>query len=141
MQANCIPGYLLESYATDGAHLSAEILAQKVFAQSDALENLGTTIRTDGRDAHLRHYLLQSLIHSLDVVALGSGIILLYAMGLNEVVEHSKSHVRTQGTGSVAQQQGCMHHLTYLAALNYEGCLHTLLHTDKMMVHSTHGKQ
>ena len=70
MQCNRIAGDLLQTYTTNGAYLCAEVTAQQVFAQSDALEDLRTTIGADGRDTHLRHDLLQTLIHSLDVVLL-----------------------------------------------------------------------
>ena len=94
MQADGIAGYFLQSDAADGAHLRAEVAAQQVLAQSDALEDLGAAIGADGRDAHLRHNLLQPLVNGLDVVGLGSGIFLLNLAPLHQVVEDGKRHIR-----------------------------------------------
>ena len=47
VQTDSIASDLLQSDTTDGAHLSTEVASQKFFAQSDALENLGSTIRAD----------------------------------------------------------------------------------------------
>ena len=79
MKCDSIAGNLLQTHTTNGAHLGTEVAAQQVFAQSDALENLRTAIRADGRDTHLRHNLLQALVHRLNVVLLGSSVLLLLA--------------------------------------------------------------
>ena len=134
MQGNGVAGNLLQSHTANGAHLCAEVAAQQVFTQSDRLEDLRTTIGTDGRDTHLRHDLLQALIHRLDVVFLCGGVLLLNLAMLHQIIEHGEGHVRAQGTGSVAQQQGCVHHLTDLAALHNQCRLHTLTHTNQIVV-------
>ena len=130
VKCDSIAGNLLQTHTTNGAHLGTEVAAQQVFAQSDALENLRTAIRADGRDTHLRHNLLQALVHRLNVVLLGSGILLLNFMLLHQIIQYSERHVRTQGTGTVAQQQGGVHHLANLTALNDQGCLHTLTYAN-----------
>ena len=83
MQTDSIAGNLLQAHTADGAHLGAEVAMQQVFAQSDALEDLGSTIRADGRDTHLTHNLLQALVHRFDIVLLGSSILLLNLMFLH----------------------------------------------------------
>ena len=44
MQGDSIACNLLQTNTSDGAHLCTEVAAQQVFAQTDALENLGSTI-------------------------------------------------------------------------------------------------
>ena len=102
LQPHRIARYLLQADAADGAHLRAEVAAQQVLAQSDALENLRTAIRADGRDAHLRHDFLQSLVNGLDIVLLSRRIFLLNLPALHQVVEHGERHVGAQCRSTVA---------------------------------------
>ena len=62
-------------------------------------------------------------------------------MMLHQIVEHGKGHVGAQGAGTVTQQQGSVHHLANLTALNNQGCLHTLTHANQVVVNSTHSQQ
>ena len=62
-------------------------------------------------------------------------------MLLHEVVQHGKRHIGTDGAGSVAQQQGGVHDLAYLTALDDKGSLHAFSHSDEMMVNGTYGQQ
>ena len=133
-QSYCIAGNLFQADTTDGAHLCAKVAAQQVLAQADALENLGATIAADGTDTHLRHDLLQALIHRLDVVLLSCSVLLLDLVTFHQIIEHGEGHVRTQGAGTIAQQQGSVHHLTDLTTLHNQCCLHTLAHTDQIVV-------
>ena len=140
-QPYLVARYLLQSDAADGAHLSAEVLAQQFLTQPDALENLCTTVRTDGRYAHLRHDFFQPLVYGLDVVGLGSGVFLLHLASLHQVVQHGKHHVRTQCRRTVAQQQGGMHGLAHLAALHDERRLHALAYSYQIVVNSRDGEE
>ena len=97
MQADGITGYGLQTDTADGAHLCAEVVFQETLRQADALEYLGTTIATDGRDTHLRHNLEQAFLHSLDIVLLGCMVILLNLASLYEVVEYGVGQVWTEG--------------------------------------------
>ena len=118
VQADGIAGNLLQAYTTDGAHLCAEISSQQVLAQTDALKNLGATIAADGRDTHLRHDFLQALIHCLDIILLGSSVLLLNLVMLHQIVEDGECHVWAEGAGTIAQQQGGVHGLANLTALH-----------------------
>ena len=62
-------------------------------------------------------------------------------MLLHQIIQHGKRHVWAQGAGAIAQQQGGVHHLANLTALNNQGCLHTLTHADQIMVNSADGQQ
>ena len=104
VQTDSIAGYLFQPHTADGAYLCSEITMQQVFAKSYALENLCATIASYSRDTHLRHYLLQTLVHCLDIVGFGSSILLLYPFTLHQVVEDGEGHVRTQSAGSIAQK-------------------------------------
>ena len=141
MQPYRIPRNLLQPDAADGAHLRPEVAAQHLLADADALEYLRPSVRPYGRDAHLRHNLLQSLVHGLDVVPLRRRVFLLYLPPLHQVVQHGKRHIRTQCRGSVAQQQRRMHHLANLAALHYQRRLHTLAYADQVVVNSRDRQQ
>ena len=141
MQTDGIPGDVSQSYTADGAHLRTEIALEKVLADTHALEYLRTAIGTDCRDTHLRHYLLEALVHSLDIVGLRRSVLFLNLVVLHKVVKHGERHIRTYGTGTVAQQQCCVHHLADFPALHYQSRLHALAHTDEIMVHGTHGQQ
>ncbi len=68
-------------------------------------------------------------------------VLLLYLTTLHQVVKNSKSHIRAQRTGTIAQQQGRMHRLANLAALHDERRLHTLADTDEMVMDGTDGQQ
>ena len=97
VQTDSITSDGLQADTADGAHLCTEVSLQETLAQTDALENLRTTIATDGRDTHLSHNLKQALLHSLDVVLLGCMVVLLNLASLHEVVEYGVGQVRTEG--------------------------------------------
>ena len=97
VQADGITGDGLKSDTADSAHLCSEVALQEALAQTDALEDLGTTVTADGRDTHLSHNLEQALLHSLDIVLLGCMIILLNLSLLYEVVEDGVCQVWTEG--------------------------------------------
>ena len=102
VESDCILGNLLQPDASNGANLSTKVAPQQVFSQSDALEYLCAPIRAYGRYSHLAHNLLQSLVDRLDIVCFSSSILLLNLVFLHEIVQNSKSHVRTNGTCPVA---------------------------------------
>ena len=68
-------------------------------------------------------------------------IFFLNLMRRDKVVYDGEGHVRADGAGSVAEQQGSVHHLPYLAALHDYGCLNTLAHGDKIMVDGAYGEK
>ena len=74
-------------------------------------------------------------------MAFGRSIVLLNLVTLHQVVENGKRHIRTDGAGTIAQQQGGMHHLTNFATLYNQGSLHTLTHAYQIVVDSRDGQQ
>ena len=102
MQTDSVAGNLLQANTTDGADLCAEISSQQILAQADRLKDFRTTIGADGRDTHLRHDLLQALIHCLDIVLLGRCILLLNLAFLHQIVEDGKGHIRAECAGTIA---------------------------------------
>ena len=101
MQTYGITGNFFQSDTANGTHFCTEVSAQQVLAQTDTLENLRTAIRTDGRDAHLRHNLFKAFIYSLDIVRLCCGIFFLDFSLLNQIVENGECHIRTKCTGTI----------------------------------------
>ena len=55
MQHDGVFGYLLQSDTANGADFCTEVSLQQTLRETDALEDLRTTITADGRDTHLRH--------------------------------------------------------------------------------------
>ena len=118
VQCYGIMRYGLEANAAHGAYVGAEVSLQEALAQADALEYLGAAVGAYGADAHLGHNLEEALLHRLDVVGLGSLVVLLYLAALHEVVEYGVGEVRAECRRAVAEQQRGVHHLAYLAALH-----------------------
>ena len=59
----------------------------------------------------------------------------------NQIVKHRKRHIRIDSTRAIAQEQRNMHHLANLTTLHNQSRLHTLAHTDEIMMDSTHRQQ
>ena len=133
-----ISSNLFKSDAPNGAHLRSKIGFQQRFRQSYTFKDLCSSITADGRNAHLRHNLEQSLLHCLDVVGLSSGVVFLDLTTLDEVVQNGKCHIGTQCRSTIAQQQRGMHGLMNLARLHNQCRLDTLAHTDQIVMHGTH---
>ena len=141
VQTDGIAGDVTKTDTADGRVLRTEVLLQHFLGHTDSLEYLRSTIRTDGRDTHLGHDLLQTLVYSLDVVLLCRSVLLLHLVLLHEVVDDGEGHVRVDGRSTVAQQESSVHHLTDFARLYDEGCLHTLAYRDEVVVNGTHSEQ
>ena len=132
---------LLQTDAADGRARRAEIRLQHLLAHAHGLENLRSAIRAYRADAHFRHHLVKPLADSLDIILLRRLVVHLHLATPHEVVKHGECHVRIDGTGAVAQEQGRVHHLAYLAALHHQCRLHALLHADQVVVNRAHGEQ
>ena len=126
VQTNGIPCDNLQSDTTHSRNARAEVVLQQALRQTDALEDLCTTIRPDGRNTHLSHNLEETLLHSLDIVGLCSRVILLNLMTLYEVVEDGECHIWTDSRCTISQEQGSVHSLTDFTALNDKSRLYTL---------------
>ena len=57
-------------------------------------------------------------------------------MFLHKVVQNGESHVRTNGTCTIPQQQGGVHHFANLATLHDESRLHTLADGNQIVMDS-----
>ncbi len=68
-------------------------------------------------------------------------VLLLNLVPLDQVVQHGKGHIGTDGAGTVTQKEGCMHHLAYLTTLHDEGGLYALAYADKIMMNGTDCQQ
>src|SRR5499425_3800556 len=65
----CFFSDLTDPDTFDARGRAGEVPVDDVVVQSDGLEDLGTTVRLDGGDAHLRKDLEQPLVDRLDELA------------------------------------------------------------------------
>ena len=100
---HCISGNRLQTYTSNRRDLRSEIGFEQTLRQTYRLEYLRPTIRTNGRDTHLRHDFQQSLLHRLDIIGFGSIIILLHFLTLHQIIEYGKYHVGTKGRRAISQ--------------------------------------
>ena len=91
-------------------------MAQLV-AETNSLENAGTTIRAQGADSHLTHDFQEALTKRFDVVAFGCLVVELKVVTTDHSVEQGERHIRIDGTGAKAEQQGKVFHFADFAAL------------------------
>ena len=134
-----VAGDLLQTDASDGRGSRPEAGPQQFRAHPDGFEYLRAPVGADGADAHLAHDFVQSLADRLDVVLLRRLVVHLHLAPFHPVIEHGERHVRVEGAGTVAQQQGGMHHFADFPALDNQRRLHTLLHADQVVMHGTDG--
>ena len=138
MELAIITGYLVEMNTTNATCSRTKISAQQLIAQTDSLENLSTTIRAQCANAHFWKHLIESFANSLYIILFSRFIIHLHLTAFYQIVEHSECHIRINSTGTIANEQGSMHHFACFATLNHQGCFHALLHRNKVMVYCTH---
>ena len=141
VEGDVVFGNLFQTDAADGRGGGTEVTFEQFLAQPHRFEYLGAAVRADSADTHLAHDFVESLADGLDVVLLRRFIVHLYLALLHQVVQHGVSHVGADGTGTVAQQQGGVHHFANFAALHDKSCLYALLHTDEVMVYGADGQQ
>ena len=93
----------IEPNATETADGAAEILIDEFTRQANGLEDLGTGVRRDGRDPHLRHDLQDTLARRLDVVGDRLDWIVHLASTLgNKILNRFKGEVRVDRSSAVA---------------------------------------
>ena len=136
-----VGGDFLQSDASDGAHLRAEVIFEQALAQADALEDFRTAVAADGGDAHLRHDLEQAFLHRLDVVLLSRGIFFLDFVTFHQVVEYGEGHVGAEGGSAISQQQCSVHRLADFSRLHDQRSLHALAYGYQVVMHCADGKQ
>ena len=132
---------LIEAHAAEGGRGCAEIGLQEFVAQSDGFEDFRTAIGADGADAHLRHDFVETLAQCVDVVLLRRVIVHLNFPLLHKVVQDGECHVGVDGTCAVAEQQGCVHHLSDFAAFNDESGFDAFLNGDEVVVNGADGEE
>ena len=141
VEGNVVFSNLFQTDATDGGSGGTEVTFEQFLAQTHRFEYLGAAVRADSADTHLAHDLVEPLADGLDVVLLRCFVVHLHFALLHQVVQHGVGHVGADGTGTVAQQQGGVHHFANFAALHDKSCLYALLHTDEVMVYGADGQQ
>ena len=141
MECNCVVSHLFQADTANGRDLSAEVLVQQFFAQTDAFKQFGTAIATYGGDSHLRHDFVEAFTGCFDVILLCCLVVLLYLSFLYKVVNDCKHHVRIHGGSAVTQQQGRMHDFFDFSTLYNECSLYALAYCDEVVMYGAHGKK
>ena len=95
VEGDGVASYGLQSDTANGGDGCAEIVAQQTLRESHALKNLCTAVGAYGGDAHLGHDLQQAFLDGFDIVGFGGGVVFLYLLALDEVVEDGIDHVGT----------------------------------------------
>src|SRR5205823_1693885 len=127
-------GDLGQPDAADPAAGTGEVPLHQLRVQPDGLEDLGTAVRRDGGDAHLRHDLQDALGQRLDVV--GDRLGRLDAdqrAGQDQVVDRLEGEVRVDGRGAVPDQYRGVVHLAAVAGLHDQRDLGARLFTHEML--------
>ena len=141
MEYNGIACHFIQTDTADSRLQPAEVSVAQLFAQSDSFEYLCAPVGTDCADAHFAHNLEQAFANGFDVVFLGCGIVQLYLLLANQLVEYGKCHVGVQCACTETKKQCGVHHFAYLAAFHHQCGLHAFSHRDEMVVHRRYGKQ
>ena len=128
---NGLLGQHFEPDAFDPAGGAGEILVDQAFAESDGFEDLSAAIALQRGDAHLAESLEEALVDALDEIRHG----LLFG------ADRFQRQIRIDGARAVTDEEGEVHHLARLAALQDERHLGTRLFAHQVIVDRRHGQQ
>ncbi len=95
-----------EARALDAAGHALEAQADHFLSQAHGFEQLGTAVRGDGRDPHLRQDLEQAFGDAFAVVLEDLVQVAQYFAGADQVGQHFIRQVRVHGRSAEAQQHG-----------------------------------
>ena len=138
---NRLPTDFRQPDTTDARCRAGEISVHHLITQTDCLEDLRTTIGTQGGNTHLGHRLEQTEVHRFKIIfrCLGSRDIFCQLTLLRQVHQGAEGQPRAHRRGAVAQQQGKVHHLTRLTRLRYHAGTGSHAHLTQLSVHGSHG--
>ncbi|CAB4897154.1 unannotated protein [freshwater metagenome] len=137
-------GDLVDTDPAETADRTGEVLADKVLAEADGLEDLCAGVGGNGADAHLRHDLQHALAAGLDEVLHRQ--VRVHATEAVEVLtdhvlDRLKRQVRVDCARAIPDEERHVMHLAGVAALYDQACLRALLLTNQMMVHGSGEQQ
>ena len=133
----------IKPHAFNARSRAGEVCLDQRMIKPHGLEDLSAAIALQGTDAHLRKGLQQALVDGLDKVFLrmvGGDVVRQQASPF-QVVQGLDGQVRIDGAGAVADQQGKVHHLARLAALDDQRHLGAGLVGQQPVMHRGHGQQ
>ncbi len=138
-----LAGQHLEPHALDARGGAGEVGLDQGLVQADGFKHLRAAIALQCADAHFGEGLQQALVNGLDEVLLGigGGNLAGQQAAPLEVVKGFDGQVGIDGAGAVADEQGKVHHLAGLAALDDERHLGAGLLAHQAVVHGGHGQQ
>src|SRR5262245_340491 len=132
----CFFSDLTDPDTFDARGRAGEVAVDDVVVQSDGLEDLGTTVRLDGGDAHLREDLEQPLVDSLDELAFRR----LRIQPFRQIVvtfhvyERFEHEIGIDRPGTIADQPGELVHIARLAGLKEQPDFGPRAFADQMMM-------
>ena len=135
------PGDLLGHHVEpDPAELgggAGEVALDQLLVESDGLEDLGTVVGRDRRDAHLRHHLEHPLAQRLDEVLDRLLRLHLHQAAGRQVLDRLHREVGVDRRGAVADEQRDVVHLADVAGLDDQADLGAGLLPDQVVVHGS----
>ena len=134
-------GHLGEADAADRRLGLGEVLVDERRAEADGVEDLRAAIGLEGGNAHLRHHLEDALVHRLDVVGVGGGLVQGVRQAGQQGRDGLEGQVRVDRLGAVAGEQAEIVDLARLAGLHHQADLGAQPLADQMMVHRRRRQQ
>ncbi|CAB4891171.1 unannotated protein [freshwater metagenome] len=131
-----VVGDLVEIDTAEVAVEPGEVLVDQFLRQADDLEQLGSGVRRESRDAHLGHHLQHALACGLDVVA--DGLVEVDAgegTALDHVLDRLEGHVRIDRCRTESDEQSHVVDLAGVTGFDDQTDLGAGLLTNEMVVH------
>ena len=109
---------VIKARAADAADNAEEAQVGNLTMQANRFEQLRAAVGGDGRDAHLRHDLVQAFVDAVTVVQHHGTIIFLNGLVINQFRQRLIGQVRIDSRGAEAQQHREMVRVTGAGGLN-----------------------
>ena len=128
--------------APEQARRTGEVGVDEILVEPDRLESLGTGVRSDDRDAHLRHDLEHALAERLDqVVNSLLGVDAGNHPAPHELLRRLHREVRVDRRRSIPDQERDVMNLPHVSRFDDETDLHAVLGTDQVVMHRREHEQ
>ena len=137
-------GFLRQLGEADAANRrrgAGEIFVDQTLGQADRVENLRAAIGLEGGDAHLGHYLQDTLADRLDVIGLRGFGRQSELPAHGQILDQVEGEPGIDRLRAIAGEHAEMVDLTRLAGLQHEAGLHAQALADEMMMDRAGGER